>query len=244
MVITPHIGVVLTDTSKRIIWVNQDFTHITGYDMSEIIGKKPNFLHGDKTDPVQVEVLREALNNKIPCKVTLKNYRKNREEYDCTFVIYPIFNENNEHTNYIAFEIDSNVTDERMVPLLQLRDKYESSSLREADQPTLYIRLSTLMHQEKLYLNPDLSLKELAVRLHTNTRYLSQVINTLSGYNLQHYINSFRIKEVKLKMASGTYSHLTLYGIAQQCGFKNKSTFYKVFRESTGETPKDYVRKV
>ncbi|MEY4902437.1 MAG: hypothetical protein RLZZ292_252 [Bacteroidota bacterium] len=244
MVITPHIGVVLTDTSRRIIWVNQDFTHITGYDMSEVIGKKPNFLQGGNTDAATIEAVRDALNNKLPCKFTLKNYRKNNEEYTCTFVIYPIFNEKNEHTNFIAFEIDSNATDERMIPLLQLRDKYESSSLREADQPTLYIRLAALMHQEKMYLNPDLSLKELAVRLHTNTRYLSQVINTLSGFNLQHYINSFRIKEVKRKIESGSFQHLTLYGIAQQCGFKNKSTFYKVFREATGETPKDYVRKV
>ncbi len=243
MVITPHIGVVLTDTARRIIWVNQDFTNITGYDMSEVIGKKPNFLQGRQTDAAEVASLREALNNKMPCKVTLKNYRKNHEEYNCTFVIYPIFNEKNEHTNFIAFEIDSDVTDERMIPLLQLRDKYESSSLRESDQPTLYIRLSALMHQEKLYLNPDLSLKELAVRLHTNTRYLSQVINSLSGFNLQHYINAFRIKEVKQKMTNSAYSHLTLYGIAQQCGFKNKSTFYKVFRESTGKTPKDFVRK-
>jgi AraC-like DNA-binding protein len=35
-----------------------------------------------------------------------------------------------------------------------------------------------------------------------------------------------------------------LYGIAQQCGFKNKSTFYKVFRAITGQTPKDYIKEI
>ena len=41
---TPNIAVILTDATKKIIWVNDDFTYITGYSISEAMGKKPGEL--------------------------------------------------------------------------------------------------------------------------------------------------------------------------------------------------------
>jgi len=48
---------------------------------------------------------------------------------------------------------------------------------------------------------------------------------------------------VKSKINDPQYSNLTLYGISLYCGFKNKSTFYKVFKEITGLTPKIFMEK-
>ena len=98
------------------------------------------------------------------------------------------------------------------------------------------------MENEKLFLDPNLSLKEVADQLHTNTKYLSQVVNHHAGCNFQFFINTYRVKEVKSMITSDDYHNLTLFGIALQCGFKNKSTFYKVFKEISGQTPKEYIK--
>ncbi|MCB0376477.1 MAG: AraC family transcriptional regulator, partial [Sinomicrobium sp.] len=55
------------------------------------------------------------------------------------------------------------------------------------------------------------------------------------------FINTFRVNEAKRQLICGKYGHLTLYGIALQCGFKNKSTFYKVFKEVAHLTPRQFI---
>lgn len=83
----------------------------------------------------------------------------------------------------------------------------------------------------------------MADQLGTNTKYLSQVVNHQTGYNFQYFLNIYRIEEVKAKITDAQYSNLTFFGIAFQCGFKNKSTFFKVFRDIVGVTPKEYVKQ-
>lgn len=234
----------MTDPQQRIIWVNDDFTAITGYSLGEAIGRIPGkILQGPKTEPEVIERIRKAIQQRIPWRDQLTNYRKNGEPYPCKLVIHPVFDRNQELTNFIAFEVDGSlVADELDIPLMNLNEKYRSSSLRSIDEIKLYDQLKQLLETDKLYLNPELSLKTVADLLNTNTKYLSQVVNHQAGINFQQFINLYRVKEAKHKIVKDSFSNLTLYGIALQCGFKNKSTFYKVFKEVTGYTPKDFVR--
>lgn len=240
----PNIAVILTDPQQRIIWVNDDFTAITGYSLGEAIGRIPGrMLQGPKTDPEVIERIRKAIQQRVSFRDQLTNYRKNGEPYLCKLVIHPVFDRNQELTNFIAFEVDGNlVADEFNIPLMNLNEKYRSSSLRSIDEIKLYDQLKQLLEADKLYLNPELSLKTVADLLNTNTKYLSQVVNHQAGINFQQFVNLYRVKEAKHKIVKDSFSNLTLYGIALQCGFKNKSTFYKVFKEVTGYTPKDFVR--
>lgn len=240
----PNIAVILTDPQQRIIWVNDDFTAITGYSLGEAIGRIPGkILQGPKTEPEVIERIRKAIQQRIPFRDQLTNYRKNGEPYLCKLVIHPVFDRNQELTNYIAFEVDGSlVSAEQEIPLMNLNEKYRSSSLRSIDEIKLYDQLKQLLETDKLYLNAELSLKTVADLLNTNTKYLSQVVNHQAGMNFQQFINLYRVNEAKHKIVKDSFSNLTLYGIALQCGFKNKSTFYKVFKEVTGYTPKDFVR--
>ncbi|AEE54114.1 helix-turn-helix domain-containing protein [Haliscomenobacter hydrossis] len=240
----PNIAVILTDPNQKIIWVNEDFTSITGYSLGEAIGRIPGkILQGPKTEPAVVERIRKALQLKVPLKEQLVNYRKNGEEYLCKLVIHPVFNRNHELINFIAFEVEGGGNlDDESIPLLNLSEKYRSSSLRAIDEIKLYNQLKKLMEVDKLYLSADLTLKTVADLLDTNTKYLSQVVNHQAGLNFQQFVNFYRVDEAKCKIIKDSLSNLTLYGIALQCGFKNKSTFYKVFKELTGHTPKDFVK--
>jgi len=237
-----HLGVILTDAQRKILWVNDDFTVITGYSLSEVIGQKPSLLQGRDTNPESIKRLRKALEAQVPFKDEIINYRKNGEEYLCKLVIHPIFNDDKQLVNFIAFEIDGNQTDEKLVPLMNLEERYRTSSLRGEEGALLFYRLKKLIVEEELFLNPNLSLKILADRLNTNTKYLSQVVNFHSGQNLQVFINQFRISEAKSKMLDSNFANLTLYGVAMKCGFKNKSTFYKVFKQQTGLTPLEFIK--
>lgn len=241
----PNIAVILTDPNKRILWVNEDFSRITGYTAMEAIGKIPGaLLQGPGTEQDAVHRIRKGLQQKISLKEQLTNYRKNGEPYLCRLVIHPIFDARHQLTNFIAFEIDAtHAPEDLQVPLLEFPDKYRTSSLKGIEEALLYRKLRLLLESEKLYLNPDLTLKRMADKLATNTKYLSQVINHQTGLNFQQFINRYRVEDAKNKIANDQLKHLTLYGIALQCGFKNKSTFYKVFKEITQVTPREFMLK-
>lgn len=239
----PQVAIVLTDACKRIMWVNDGFTHLTGYDIGEVIGKSPGaILQGQRTEPEIVFKLSRSLERRESIKTTITNYRKNGEEYPCRLVIHPVFDFEGTLTNFIAFEVDATeVPEDQELPLLQLKEKYRTSSLDGLKEEDLFQRLDRLVVINEIFLNPNLSLKEVSDLLHTNTKYLSQVINTRSGQNFHRYINEYRVKHLKEKLKDPNLRHLTLHGIALQCGFNSKSTFYKVFKEITGQTPKEYL---
>ena len=223
-VIKDAVAIILTDTNYKIQWVNDDFSVITGYTFEEVVGKKPNLLQGEKSDINVIEKIRKGLNKKKSFKAEIINYRKNGTEYLCELFIHPIYNIEGELTNYIAFEIDVNNTNNRRLSLMQVRQKYHSSALDDIEEIDLYTKLILLFDEEKIYLDPDLKLGDIAQKLNTSSKYLSQVVNNQTSKNLIHFVNSYRIDEAKRKIIDKKNYHLTTYGIAQTCGFKNKST--------------------
>ena len=146
----PKVAVILTDPNRKIIWVNNDFTDITGYPLHEVMGKKPSLLQGARSESDAIARIRKGLEEQLPFKDQITNYRKNGEEYLCKLVIYPIFNEDHELLHFIAFEIDGDIIkDDSNIPLMQLSEKYHSSSLRGIDELQLYLALEKLLEEEK-----------------------------------------------------------------------------------------------
>lgn len=199
-------------------------------------------LQGPKTEPDAIERIRQGLAREEPFKETITNYRKNGEAYSCKLVIHPIHNNNKELVNFLAFEVDGDVVvNEDRISLLNIKDRYRTSSLRGMDELQLFERIKEVMLTEKLYLDADLTLRKLSAHLDTNTKYLSQVINHHGSANFLTFINSYRIDAFIERIKAEDFRRQTFYGIAQRCGFKNKSTFYKVFRDVTGKTPKAFT---
>lgn len=241
-----QVAVILTDAERRILWVNQDFESITGYQLQEVVGKSPGvILQGPASESDAIQRIRKGLASGSSFKETITNYRKNGDPYICKLVIHPVYNSLKELVNFLAFEVDGDIiVNEDQVPMMNLSNKYQTSSLRGLEEIKLYEQIQLVMKNEKAYLDADLSLRKLATRLDTNTKYLSQVINHFGGVNFMTYINSFRVEEVKRYIGRGEHRELTFYGVAQRCGFKNKSTFYKVFREHTGVPPSKFANEV
>lgn len=117
------------------------------------------------------------------------------------------------------------------------------SRLTQSEIQEYIERINQLMTLEKMYLNENLSLKELALHLKADPNLISFILNNRLSINFYDFVNRHRIEEVKNKLNNPAYKHLTLLGIALESGFNSKTTFNRVFKQATGITPTEFQRR-
>lgn len=100
------------------------------------------------------------------------------------------------------------------------------------------------MQQEKPYLESELTLSDLARQLHITSSLLSQIINVGFNKNFNDFVNAYRIEAFKIRLQKSDYQHLTLLGIALECGFNSKATFNRAFKKHTGQSPSEYTNSL
>lgn len=122
----------------------------------------------------------------------------------------------------------------------RIGEKYASSGLSDSDLESLAIRLDRVMRERRIYLESDLTLASLAREVGAGRHQLSQLINLKFGRNFYAYVNEFRIGHAKKLLERRTFSVLQ---VAFECGYNNKASFYRAFRELCGVTPTEY-RKI
>ncbi len=101
----------------------------------------------------------------------------------------------------------------------------------------LRLRLEAYMREEKPYLAPGLTLKELASQLERSQAELSRLINGAYQQHFNDFINRYRVAAVQQALLAPENGHLSLLGIALECGFNSKATFNRVFKQHTGKSP-------
>jgi AraC-like DNA-binding protein len=122
--------------------------------------------------------------------------------------------------------------------------KYAYSSLTEAQAEDYRRQLLDYMRTAKPYLEPRITIGELAQRLDVPANELSRVINEQLGQNFFDFINGYRVAEFKNLLAEPANRHLTLLSLAHEAGFNSKSSFNAIFKKSTGLTPSEYARQL
>jgi len=108
----------------------------------------------------------------------------------------------------------------------------------------LMAQIIHLMENEKLFLNPKLTIDELAKQLKTNKTYLSQIINTYFQKNFNNMVNEYRIHEILIWMTNRENANLSFEGMALKAGFYNRTTFYEAFKHFTGVTPSFFLANI
>ncbi len=104
--------------------------------------------------------------------------------------------------------------------------------------------LLEIMETRKPYLDPDLTLSGLGRLINVKPELLSRVINAELNQNFFDFINSYRIGEFKNQCISKINSHLSILGIAYNCGFNSKASFYRAFKKFEGISPTAYINSV
>jgi AraC-like DNA-binding protein len=102
-------------------------------------------------------------------------------------------------------------------------------------------KIEQLMQNEKMFLNPELSLADLAKRLKTNVSVLSAAINQGFGKNFNDFVNEHRVLEFKQQAGLPENKHFTLLALAFECGFNSKATFNRAVKKATGLSPKELM---
>jgi AraC-like DNA-binding protein len=104
-------------------------------------------------------------------------------------------------------------------------------------------KIITVMKEEKLFEDAELTLTQLSKKLSTNPSVLSKVINTGFQLNFNDFVNSYRINAVTEMLKAGEQKNQTLLGIAYDCGFNSKATFNRAFKKQTGLSPKEWMER-
>jgi AraC-like DNA-binding protein len=134
--------------------------------------------------------------------------------------------------------------DDKIIQRIIQKEKYAHSKLTEEEKINILNDLTAYLKSEnKPFLNPALSMVEVARMLKVTPQQLSQVVNEKTNLNFTNYINSYRIERAKEILSSLDFSKHTIDSIAEMAGFQSKSPFYLAFKKHTGLTPKEYVTR-
>ncbi len=120
--------------------------------------------------------------------------------------------------------------------------RYYGSRLTPTAATAISAALNKLMITNKVYLESEISLDELAGKIGCSRHHLSQVINEKEGLSFYDYVNRFRIEEARLQLADSEQNQ-KIAAVAFASGFNSLSTFNDVFKKIAGMTPSDYRKQ-
>lgn len=123
-----------------------------------------------------------------------------------------------------------------------VHSSYKKSGLLNQDMEKLFSSLEMLMKSEKLYLESQLNLKDLAEKANVPQHHITQTLNSFTKQNFYDYVNSYRIIEFIQRLKNGDADNFSLLGIAFDCGFNSKSSFNRIFKKVTGFSPSEYKK--
>lgn len=109
-------SIVITDhrlPDNPIVYVNEQFTKITGFTLEDVQGKNCRFMQGADRDQEALYEIRQALKEGRECCVILRNYRKDGTMFWNELTMYPVRDENGEITNFVGVQED--ITERRYV---------------------------------------------------------------------------------------------------------------------------------
>lgn len=100
-------------------------------------------------------------------------------------------------------------------------------------------RLRELM-EGGLYVQPDLTIEDVAVRVGESSRTVSAAINGCMGISFRTWVNTYRVEKAKQLIAEGYLQDHVMDALAQASGFAGRVSFYRAFKKHTGQSPTDF----
>ena len=105
----------------------------------------------------------------------------------------------------------------------------------------LSTRFEQVFFEEKAYLEPGLTLQQLAARLYTNKTYLSRLVNDTCHTSFPDLVGRLRVDFARQYILAHPGARLD--EIARASGFRNLPDFCRVFKRMTGLTPKAWAEQ-
>ena len=103
-------------------------------------------------------------------------------------------------------------------------------------------QLEAYFANSKAYLQPNLSISEVAVATQIPNRELSFLINSYHKKRFSDYLNDMRLSHFLDQVDAATLDQFTIEAIALASGFSSKSSFYRAFKKKYGSSPSAYLQ--
>jgi len=147
-------------------------------------------------------------------------------------------------------EMDDEDIDDEPAVLPESNESMSPASMRKEDGETTFStslpvtgnygfekELERLITEDKIWLNPSITINDIAQMLGTNRTYLSRYINNDLGQTFFDYINSYRIAMAEKLLGD---SIMSIDAIATETGFNSTMNFRRVFAKKHNCTPGQY----
>lgn len=117
---------------------------------------------------------------------------------------------------------------------------FEETDVADGHDRCILEEVQRLLETEKIYLDGDLTIEQLASRLGTNRNTLSKLVNHHLGRSFPALLNQYRINEAVRMLTNPQSANYTIEAIAQMCGYNNRQVFHSAFKKETGLTPTEF----
>jgi len=176
--------------------------------------------------------LREILHYQFPFNADLIFY-----SFIVLFVVYIGYSGIRQQNLF-----SNNLSDIKLLVETKTESEYKKSGLKSNMAKSKHHDLLTFMKTEKPYLNPKLTLSELAQSLNISSNHLSQIINQYEKVNFHDFVNIYRVNEfIERAQTNKNFNYLVN---AFDSGFNSKSSFNSVFKKIKDATPSQYLANI
>ena len=178
-------SIIISAADHRILWVNDAFTRITGFEFAEAVGRMPGeILNASSTSPATLEALARAGDNQTPVRIEILNQTKSGTLIWQDVSSIPIFDEAGQLKLWIAVERDITQAKDRELELARARIAAE-----EAGQSKSRF-LANMSHEIRTPMNGVIGVAELLAETPLSATQESYVHTILeSGRALLAIIN-------------------------------------------------------
>ena len=136
---------------------------------------------------------------------------------------------------YHLMNVDWKVIDKKIV-------KYANSSLSIENIPEYLDQIERLINDDKIYLDNQIRLNDLAQKINIKSHHLSQIINQHYQQSFFDFINQHRIVEAKSIITKNLDQ--PLIQVAFDAGFNNKTSFVNAFKKFEKKTPSKFKEEL
>lgn len=128
--------------------------------------------------------------------------------------------------------LPATVTDEPQLPKVEVDEQLHA----------FYRLIRETVERERLYLKSDLTVQGIAQKVGLSDVQVSNAVNMAGGVNINTFMNQYRLDEsIRLIKEMAGNDGPSFSDIAMMSGFKSYSTFYRVFKQLKGQTPKAFL---
>ena len=130
------VSITTADGENKLLYINEEFTNITGYSKEEVLGKNCKFLQNTDYQPKAIATIQEGLKHKKKLQVEIRNYKKDGTLFYNHLSISPVYDTNNILTNFVGIQKD--VTFDK---------KQEASMAEQAKLASMGEMIANIAHQ-------------------------------------------------------------------------------------------------